>query len=450
MKRPIRKIITAAVFLLLIPVTSLHAGDQRIMVVNDRAGYPLSDAEILLIPIRYQFSPADTISLWRREIRSQTDAQGGFVVQDSDFLHPTRSGRATEVTVRVCKEGYWPVIDTLKAKMVFISFLKPSDLPQEYRLKKATAEEYMSGDYFRALRLCPETEEKKLYVEDFIPAEAQRLTKDILAEDPQIIVKILGEIPDSPIMTSGGPYTEEVLAATGKILTHKDPAARRAACMVLADFRTPPLSKEIMGDLLLLLDDPSAEVRTAAGEAVVMHGNEAVTFFKPSILALVRRPEPGMQNTAMRAIAKYSKYRQSARNRGGEDSDIVAALRKVLYETPDAGQINTLLFALGNLGHEKYFQDLEYLYANPDPRIQQNVLTMMRFKSTLAEREKALPYFIKSLQSQDASVRYAAVAGIDAFGDRSHISALKNLLQTEKVPNVKKFTRDTISHLEKK
>jgi HEAT repeat protein len=251
-------------------------------------------------------------------------------------------------------------------------------------------------------------------------------------------------------MTSGGAYTEDVLAATGNILTHKDTAVRIAACRVLADFRTPPLPPWIIQDLLLLLEDPSADVRTAATEAIVMHGNEAVTFFKPSILALVRRPEPGMQNMALRAIAKYTEQRQSALNRRGEDSDIVAALRKVLYETPDAEQVNTLLFALGNLGHENYFQDLEFLYANPDPRIQWNVLTMMRFKTTIGEREKTLPYFIKSLQSPDASVRYAAVAGIGAFGNRSQIEVLENLLQTEKEPNVKKFTRETISRLEKK
>ena len=449
-KRPRYKIITAAVLLVLTLGTSLYAGDRRVMVVDDRTGSPVSDAEVLLIPIRYQFNPADSISLWHREIHSKTDQQGGFIVQDSAFLHPTRSGWATEVSVRICKAGYWPAIDTLKATLVFISFLKPSDLPPEYRLNKTTAEEYMSGEYFRTVRLCPETEEKKLYVEEFFPTEAQRFKKDILSDDPDIIVKALGEISDSPIMTSGGPYTEDVLAATGKNLAHKDPVVRRAACRVLADFRTPPLPKGIMQDLLLLLDDPSAEVRTAAGEAVIMHGNEAVTSFKPSILALLRRPEPGMQDIAVKAIAKYSEYQQSARNRKGEDPDIVAALRKLLYQTPDAEQVNTLLFALGNLGHDKYFQDLEYLYTNPDPRIQQNVITMMRFKTTLAEREKALAYFIESLQSPDADVRYAAVAGIDALGDRSQIEPLKNLLQTEKEPSLKKFTRKTISRLEKK
>jgi hypothetical protein len=46
--------------------------------------------------------------------------------------------------------------------------------------------------------------------------------------------------------------------------------------------------------------------------------------------------------------------------------------------------------------------------------------------------------------------RYAAVTGIDAFGDRWQIEPLENLLQTEKEPSLKKFTRETISHLEKK
>jgi HEAT repeat protein len=218
----------------------------------------------------------------------------------------------------------------------------------------------------------------------------------------------------------------------------------------LADFRTPPLSRGIVQDLLLLLEDTSAEVRTAAGEAVIMHGNEAVTFFKQSILDLLRRPEPGMQETAVKAIAKYSEYQQSERNRKGGEPDIVAALRILLYQSSDAEQINTLLFTLGNLGHDNYFQDLEYLYNNPQPRIQQNVITMMRLKTTIAEREKVLPYFIKSLQSSDADVRYAAVAGINALGDRSQIEPLENLLQTEKEPSLKKFTGETISRLEKK
>ena len=449
-KKPRFIIIAAAVLMLLTLGITLYAGERRVMVVDDRTGSPVSDAEVLLIPIRYQFNPADMISLWRREIQSKTDEQGGFIVQDSVFLHPTRSGRATEVSVRICKTGYWPIIDTLKAKLVFISFLKPSDLPPEYRLKKATAEEYMSEEYFRALSLCPETKEKKLYVEKFFPAEAQRFRKNILSDDPETIVKALGKISYSPVMTSGGPHTEEVLAATGKVLTHKDPAVRTAACRVLADFRTPPLPQGIMRDLLLLLEDTSAEVRTAAGEAVIMHGNEVVTSFKPSILDLLRRPEPGIQDIAVKAIAKYSEYRQSARNRKRGDPDIVEALRKLLYQSSDAEKVKTLLFTLGNLGHDNYFQDLEHLYTNPEPRIKENVITMMRFKTTMAEREKALPYFIESLQSPDAGVRYAAVAGIGALGDRSQIKPLENLLRTEKEPSLKKFTRETISRLEKK
>lgn len=444
------KIIAVAVLMVLTLSSTLYAGDQRVMVVDDRTGSPATDAEVLLISVRYQFNPADSISAWRRKIHRKTDEQGGFIVQHSDFLHPTRSGRATEVSVRICKAGYWPVIDTLKAKMVFISFLKPSDLPPEYRLKKASAEEYMSGEYFRALRLCPETEAKKQYVEGFILAQAQRFKKNILSGDPAIIVKALGEIINSPIMTSGGPYTEKVLAATGKVLTHKDSTVRITACRVLADHRTPPLSPDIMQDLLLILEDTSAEVRAAASEAVIMHGNEAVTSFKPSIINLLSRPEPGMQDTAIKAIAKYSEYRQSERNRKGGDTDIVAALRKLLYQSPGAEKVNVLLFTLDNLGHDNYFQDLEYLYTKPDPRIQQNVITMMRFKTTLSERKKALPYFIESLKSSDAGVRYAAVAGIDRLGDRSQIEPLEDLLQTEKEPSLKKFTRKTILRLKKK
>jgi|GEM_PF-3919019 len=420
------------------------------MVLDDRTGSQVSDAAVLLIPVRYQFNPADSISKWRREIHTKTDEQGGFVVQDSDFLHPTRSGRATEISVRICKVGYWPEIYTLKSKTVFISFLKPSDLPRRYRLRKATAEEYISGEYFRALHLCPDTEEKKMYVEEFIPAEAQRFKQKILSDDPRIIVKALEKISDSPIMTIGGPHTEDVFAATGKSLTHKDPTVRIAACRMLADFRTPPLSPGIMQDLLLILDEPSSEVRTAAGEAVIMHGHEAVSFFKSSILQLLRRPEPGMQYIAVKTIAKYSEHQQSERNRKGGDPDIVAALRKLLYQSSDAEQVNTLLSTLFNLGHDNYFQDLEYLYTNPDPRIQQNVITMMRFKITIAEREKALPYFVESLQNPDASVRYAAVAGINALGDRSQIEPLENLLQIENDPSLKKFARETISRLEKK
>ncbi len=182
----------AAVYMVLTLGTTLYGGDGRVMVVDDRTDSPVGGAEVLLIPTRYQFNPADSISLWRREIHSKTDEQGGFIVQDSDFLHPSLSGRATEVSVRICKVGYWPAIDTLKAKMVFISFLNSSDLRPEYRLEKATADEYMSGEYFRALRLCPETEEEKLYVEEFLPAIAQRFKTNLLSDDPEIIVKALG------------------------------------------------------------------------------------------------------------------------------------------------------------------------------------------------------------------------------------------------------------------
>jgi HEAT repeat protein len=68
----------------------------------------------------------------------------------------------------------------------------------------------------------------------------------------------------------------------------------------------------------------------------------------------------------------------------------------------------------------------------------------------LTSSHRAFPSFIESLRSPNASVRYAAVTGIDAFGDRWQIEPLENLLQTEKEPSLKKFTRETISHLEKK
>jgi HEAT repeat protein len=442
--------ITAAALIVLALGGTLYAGDRRIMVVDDRTGSPVSAAEVLLIPIRYQFNPVDSISLWRREICRKTDEQGGFIVQDSDFLHPTRSGRATEVSVRICSMGYWPAIDSLKAKMVFISFLKPSDLPPEYRLKKATAEEYMSGEYFRALHLCPETEEKKLYVEEFMPAEVQHFTKQLLSDDPEIIIKALGKISDSPIMTSGGAYTEDVLAATGKILTYKDPAVREAACRLLSDFRTPSLPPEIMQKLLLLLEDPSLDVQTAAKEAVHKHGDEAVTYFKPSILSLLNRPETEMQQVALQVISEYTKFHRRELKRKGGDPDFVSPLRKLLYHASDDEQIIMLLSTLGKLESEGYFNDLETFYTHPNPRIQETVITEMRFNTSLLERKKALPYFIQSLQSPDKGVRYAAVVGIDRLGDNSQIECLENLLKTEKEPYIKKFARATILRLEKK
>jgi hypothetical protein len=334
--------------------------------------------------------------------------------------------------------------------MIFISFLKPSDLPQEYRLKKVTAAESISGEYFRAWRLCPETEENKNYVEEFMQAEARRFRESTLSDDPETIVKVLGKISDSPIMTSGSPYTKEVLDATGIVLTHKDPAVRIAACRVLTDFRTPPVSPETMQDLLLVLEDPSAEVRTAAGAAVIMHGNEPVTYFKQSVLDLLRRPDPGMQDTAIRTIAKYTEYHRDKQNRKREYPGIVAALRKLLYQSSDTEQVMTLLSILSNLGHDNCFRDLEYFYTSPDPRIRQRVITLMRFNTSLADRERVLPYFIESLQSPDADLRYAAVAGINRLGDRSQIEPLENLLRTEKEPNLGNYTRKTISSLEKK
>jgi len=430
--------------------SSLYARDQRVIVIDDLTGNPIDNATILLITNRYQFNPVDMISLWRREIKKETDQQGAFIVQDSDFLHPSRSGQASEVTVRICKAAYWPAIDKLKAGMIYISFLKPSDLQHEYRLKKATPEEYRSGEYFRSVSLCPESEEKKLFVEEFFPTEAQSYKKNLLSNDPEIIVNALRKISDSPIMTTGGIYTEDFLQSTGKVLTHKDPTVRIAACRLLSDYRTPSLPPEIMQSLMLLLDDSSSDVRTAAEEAVRMHGKEAVTYFKTSILKMLHSPETDTQKTAVYAISKYSEYRQSGRNKKEGDPEIVSALRELLYQSPDEEQLNMLLSTLGNLGYEQYFQDLENFYTHPNPRVQERVITMMRFGTPFLERKKALPYFIQSLQSPDSNVRYAAVAGINRLGDKTQIDFLERLLKTEKQPALQKFTRETISRLKKK
>ncbi|UCF94828.1 MAG: HEAT repeat domain-containing protein, partial [Desulfobacterales bacterium] len=195
---------------------------------------------------------------------------------------------------------------------------------------------------------------------------------------------------------------------------------------------------------------PSSDVQSAAAEAISIHGNEAVTCFKSSILNLLRRPEPGMQKIAVQAIAKYSEHQRSERNREGGDPDIVSPLRKLLYQSSNDEQIRTLLSVLGNLGYAEYFQDLENFYTDPNPRIQENVLTMMRFGTPFSERKKALPYFNQSLQSPHNNVRYAAVAGVNRLGDKSHIDCLKNRLKTEKQPSLQKFVKETISRLEQK
>ena len=74
----------------------------------------------------------------------------------------------------------------------------------------------------------------------------------------------------------------------------------------------------------------------------------------------------------------------------------------------------------------------------------------MRLETPFSERKKALPYFIQSLQSLDSNVRYAAVAGIVRFGDKTHINCLKELLKTEKRPSLRDYTEKAISRLEKK
>lgn len=437
-------------FIVLILSSSLYAGDWRVTVVDDQTEYPISDALIFLMTRRYQPNPGGTTSLWRKEINRKTDSKGEVIIQDSDFFHPSRSGRANEVALYICKVGYWPSKDKLMAKMIFISFLKPSDFQHEYRLKKATPEEYMSAKYFRSISQCPESKEKKQFTEKFFLAEAQRFQNNILSNNPETIVNALKEISDSPIMTIGDSYTENVLALTGKILTHKDPAVRKAACRLLSDYRASSLSPEIMQNLLLLLEDSSSDVQTAAGEAVRIHGSEAVTYFKSSILNLLNRPETGMQKLAIQTISKYSEFQRSERKHKGGDPDIISHLRKLLYHSSDEEQIKTLLSTLGNLGYEGYFEDLESFYTHPNPRIQETVIVLMRFETSFLERKKTLSYFVQGLQSPDKEVRYVSVIGIDRLGDKSQIECLENLLITEKEPSLQKTIKETISRLEKK
>lgn len=450
LKRFIKKIIIATVLIVFVLSNPLYAGDLKVIVVDDQTGHPVSNATALLIVSKQEFNPVDMTHLWRREINKKTDQQGYFIIQDSDFVHPSRFGRASEVTLYICKPGYWPSSDKIKARMIYISFLKPSDLQQEHRLKKVTAEEYMSEKYYWAIHRCPESEVKKLFSAKTLPAKVKRFQKNVFSNSPELIIKALREMSGSSTMTINGTHTDDILIATGKILTHKDPAVRTEACRLLSDHRTPTLPPEIMKSLLLLLEDSSSDVRAAAGEAIAIHGMEAVSYSKASILNLLSRPEPGMQKIAVQAISKYSEHQRSERHRKGGDPDIVSLLRKLLYQTSDEEQVKTLFFTLGNLGYPEYFQDLESFYTHPNPRIQENVITMMRLETPFSERKKALPYFVRSLQSPDSNVRYSAVAGIDRLGDKSHIDCLKKLLKTENQPSLRNYIKKTISHLEKK
>jgi len=444
------KIIIATVLIALVLSSPLYARDRKVIVVDDQTGHPVSNANVLLIVNKQEFNPVDMTNLWRRKINKKTDQQGCFVIQDSDFMHPSRFGRASEVTLYICKTGYWPSSDKLKANMIYISFLKPSDLQREHRLKKVTAEEYMSEKYYWAICRCPESEEKKLFFEKSLPAKVKRFKKNIFSNSTELIINALREMSGSSTMTSGGIHTDDILVATGKILTHKEPTVRTAACRLLSNHRTPTLPPEIMKSLLLLLEDSSSGVRTAAGEAIVIHGKEAVSYSKPSILNLLSRPEPGMKKIAVQAISKYSEHQRSERHRKEGDPNIVSPLRKLLYQTSDEEQVKVLFFTLGNLGYPEYFQDLENFYAHPNPRIQDNVITMMRLETPFSERKKALPYFIRSLQSPDSDVRHAAIVGLDRFGDNSHVDCLKKLLKTEKQPSLQNYIKKTISRLEKK
>ena len=449
-KRIIGGIIIGTVLIAAVLCSPLYAKDRKVVVVDDETGHPISNATVLLIVSKQEVNPVDTTYLWRREINKKTDQQGCFIIQDSDFMHPSRFGRGSEVTLYVSKAGYWPSSDKLKAKMVYISFLKPSDLQREHRLRRVTADEYLSKEYHRAILQCRDSEETELFFEKILPAKVEQFKKDVSSDSSEMIISALREISGSPTMTSGGIHTANILVATGKILTHKDPAVRTAACRLLCDHREPTLPPEVMKSLLPLLEDSSSDVREAAGEAIAIHGKEAVLYSKPSILKLLSRPEPGMQKIAVRAISKYSEHQRSERHRKGGYPDIVSPLRKLLYQTSDDEQITSLFFTLGNLGYPEYFQDLEKFYTHPNPRIQENVITMMRFEIPFSEREKAIPYFVQSLQSPDSNVRYAAVTGIDRLGDKSHIECLEKLLENEEQPALRNYIKKTISDLEKK
>lgn len=431
-KRIIRKIIIATVLIVLVLSSPLYAKDQKVNVVDNQTGHPISNATVLLIVNKQEFNPVDMTNLWRRVINKKTDQQGYFIIQDSDFMHHSRFGRASEVSLYICKTGYWPSSDKLKANMIYISLLEPSDLQREHRLKKVTAEEYMSEKYYYAIRRCPQQEVKKLFFEETLPTKVKRFKKNVFSNNPELIINALREMSGSSTMVIGGAHTDDILVATGKILTHDDPAVRTEACRLLSDFRTPTLTPEIMKSLLPLLEDSSSGVRAAAGEAVAIHGMEAVSYSKPSVLNLLSRPEHGMQKIAVQTISKYSEHQRSERHRKGGDPDIVSALRKLLYQTSDEKQVKTLLSTLGNLGYPEYFQDLENFYTHPNPQIQCSVITQMRFNTPLSERKKALPYFVRSLQSPDIDVRHAAIVGLDRLGDKSHIDCLKKSSKNRK------------------
>ena len=245
-KRFIRKIIIATVLIVLVLSNHLYARDRKVIVVDDQTGHPIINATILLIVSKQGFNPVDMTHLWRREINKKTDQQGGFIIQDSDFMHPSRFGRASEVSLYICKADYWPSSDKLNANMIYISFLKPSDFKQEHRLKEITAEENMSEKYYWAIRRCPESEVKKSFFEKTLPAKVKRFKKNIFSNSPELIINTLREMSGSSTMAIGGTHTDEILISTGKILTHDDPAVRTAACKLLSDHHPPTLLPEIM------------------------------------------------------------------------------------------------------------------------------------------------------------------------------------------------------------
>ena len=64
-KRIIRKIIIATVLIVLVLSSSLCAKHQKVIVVDDQTGHPISNATVLLIVNKQEFNPVDMTNLWR-------------------------------------------------------------------------------------------------------------------------------------------------------------------------------------------------------------------------------------------------------------------------------------------------------------------------------------------------------------------------------------------------
>jgi hypothetical protein len=444
-----KKVFVANILMAVAFAAPLFAGPRKISVFDKQTGKPIPNAAAVLITVRQAFNPVDVSHVWRKETIKKTDSKGCLIVRDSDLMHPTRAGRATNVRLYICKADYWPSTDEISARMRYISFLKPSDLKPEHRLKKATAEEYMSDKYYLAVCRCPKSQEKESFIKNILPAKAKQFRKDVFSDRPETIILALRKMTGSTTMSSHGTHTDDILAATGKVLTHKDPDVRTEACKLLSHQYAPALPPEIVEKLLPLLADSSPNVREAAGEAVAIHGKEAVSHFQSSILNLLDHPAPEMQKVALKALFAYSQH-QRGRHKKGKNTGIVSPLRERLYRVSNPEEIKTLLSMLGNLTYPEYFRDLEHFHDHPDPQVQVNVITMMRFTVSQSEKAKALPYFTKGLKSADENVRYAAVVGIKRLGDKSHIPDLKACLKTEKKPFLRTTIQETVFHLEKK